>query len=110
LLHALLRLHFEDIRDEEWSPSYAGGGSRMDFLLKREKIVVEVKHTRAGLTEKQIGEQLVIDIARYQAHPSCQRLVCLVYDPEQRVGNPRGLESDLSKEHNKLPVIVIVSP
>jgi len=33
LLHALLRLYFEDIRPEEYTPSYAGGSSRMDFLL-----------------------------------------------------------------------------
>jgi len=35
LLHALLRLYFEDVRVEEWTPSYAGGSSRMDFLLKK---------------------------------------------------------------------------
>jgi hypothetical protein len=32
LFHALLTIHFDDIRSEEWSPSYAGGASRMDFL------------------------------------------------------------------------------
>jgi REase_DpnII-MboI len=42
-LHALLKLHFDDVRREEWTPSYAGSQSRMDFLLKREKIVVETK-------------------------------------------------------------------
>jgi hypothetical protein len=49
LMHALLRLHFEDVRAEEVSPSYAGSSSRMDFLLKREKVVVEVKMTRDNL-------------------------------------------------------------
>src|SRR5579871_4650536 len=33
LFHALLRIHFDDIRKEEWAPTYAGGASRMDFLL-----------------------------------------------------------------------------
>jgi hypothetical protein len=33
LLHALLRLYFDDIRPEEWTPSYGGASSRMDFLL-----------------------------------------------------------------------------
>ncbi|GLR97208.1 hypothetical protein GCM10007858_48480 [Bradyrhizobium liaoningense] len=33
LFHALLIIYFDDIRKEEWSPSYAGGASRMDFLL-----------------------------------------------------------------------------
>jgi hypothetical protein len=36
LLHALLRLHFDDIRPEEWTPSYGGKSTRMDFLLKKE--------------------------------------------------------------------------
>ena len=46
LLHALLKIHFDDIRVEEWTPSYAGSCARMDFLLKKEQIVIEVKHTR----------------------------------------------------------------
>jgi hypothetical protein len=43
LLHALLKIDFDDIRPEEWTPSYAGGSSRVDFLLKNEQIIVEVK-------------------------------------------------------------------
>lgn len=43
LVHALLTLHFDDVRPEEASPSYAGSSSRQDFLLKKEKIVIEVK-------------------------------------------------------------------
>ena len=96
LLHSFLVLHFDDVRPEEHTPSYAGGSSRMDFLLKRERIVVEVKRTREGLGAKEVGEQLMIDIARYRAHPDCKLLLCFVYDPEGRIGNPRGLESDLA--------------
>lgn len=40
LLHALLRLEFDDVRPEEHTPSYAGGSARMDFLLKNEQVVV----------------------------------------------------------------------
>ena len=43
LLHALLHLYFDDIRPEEWTPSYAGKSARVDFLLKNEKTVIEVK-------------------------------------------------------------------
>lgn len=46
LTHALLRIFFDDVRDEEWTPSYAGGASRMDFLLPDEQTVLEVKKTR----------------------------------------------------------------
>lgn len=111
LLHAVLRMHFEDVRPEEYTPSYAGGNSRVDFLLKRERVVIEVKKTRSGLTDKTLGEQLIIDIARYQTHPDCDLLICFVYDPEGRIGNPRGLESDLSKLGNeKLEIVVFIEP
>ncbi len=56
LLHALLLLYFDDIRAEAWTPSYAGKSARMDFLLKNEGVVIEVKKTRLGLTDKELGD------------------------------------------------------
>lgn len=110
LFHAFLRLHFDDIRPEEWSPSYAGRASRLDFLLKKERIVVELKKTRASMKSGELGEQLIIDRARYQTHPDCDLLVCFIYDPEGRVGNPVGLERDLENSGVGLKVRVIVAP
>ncbi|RHI44420.1 hypothetical protein DW167_10080 [Bacteroides thetaiotaomicron] len=110
LLHALLKVDFDDVRAEEWTPSYAGSASRMDFLLKQEQIVIEVKKTRKGLVAKEVGEQLMIDIERYTAHPDCQTLVCFVYDPESRVANPIGIENDLKRKTNNLNVIIIITP
>jgi hypothetical protein len=108
LLRALLAIYFEDIRREEWTPSYAGGTSRMDFLLKAEKVVVEVKKTRPKLGAREVGDQLAIDITRYRAHPDCRTLICFVYDPEERVSNPRGLERDLSQPAGGMRVKVYV--
>jgi len=110
LLHSLLVLEFDDVRPEEWTPSYAGRSSRMDFLLKKERIVIEVKRTRPNLTAREVGDQLLIDIGRYQAHSDCDLLFCFVYDPEGRISNPRGLENDLSKPSNDLAVHVLVRP
>lgn len=110
LFHALLKLHFDDVRAEEWTPSYAGASSRIDFLLKDEQIVVELKKTRASLSDKQIGEQLIVDATRYKAHPDCKALICFVYDPEGRVGNPVGLERDLESMEVSLKIRVIVAP
>lgn len=110
LLHAILRLHFDDIREEEWTPSYAGAASRIDFLLKAEQIVIEVKKTRASMTAKKLGEELIIDRARYEAHPDCKILVCFVYDPEGRIGNPVGIERDLEGREGRLKVRVIIAP
>lgn len=110
LLHSLLTLYFDDIRPEEWTPSYAGGSSRMDFLLKQEQIVIEVKKTRKTLGAKEIGEQLIIDIKKYEAHPDCTKLFCFVYDPEGWIANPRGIENDLNREDCELPVKVLITP
>ncbi|MFM5274699.1 PD-(D/E)XK nuclease domain-containing protein [Aeromonas caviae] len=110
LLHALLHLYFDDIRSEEWTPSYAGGCSRVDFLLKQEKIVIEVKKTRKTLKAKDVGEQLIIDSKRYRAHPDCKKLLCFVYDPEGWVSNPRGLENDLNEKTDDFEIKVLIVP
>ncbi|NQE61402.1 hypothetical protein [Caulobacter sp. RHG1] len=110
LLHGLLRLHFDDIRSEEWTPSYAGGASRVDFLLKAEQIVIEVKKTRATLKARELGEQLLVDRERYQAHPDCKALFCFVYDPDGRIGNPVGIERDLEQHNAPMTVRVIIAP
>lgn len=110
LLHVLLTIYFDDIRPEEWTPSYAGKSSRMDFLLKDFGIIVEVKKTRSGLTGKEIGTQLIEDVARYQQHQDCEILLCFVYDPEGFVGNPRGMENDLGQDNKELKVKVYVRP
>ena len=110
LLHAILRGLFDDVRAEEGTPSYGGGAGRMDFLLKSEKTVIETKMASAKLRDKAIGDQLIIDIKRYQSHPDCQRLVCFVYDPAGNVKNPEGLEKDLSGKQGELEVKVIVAP
>lgn len=110
LFHALLTLYFDDIREEEWTPSYAGSCSRVDFLLKQDELVIEIKKTRKGLNAKDIGEQLIIDIQRYQAHPSCKTLICFVYDPEARISNPRGIENDLNRDINGFEVKVYITP
>lgn len=110
LFHALLKMHFDDVREEEWTPSYAGGAARADLHLKEEKIFVELKKTRQGLTPKILGEQLIVDIVKYANHPDCRALICFVYDPEGRIGNPVGIEKDLERIETPLKIRVIIAP
>ncbi|MEW2356217.1 hypothetical protein [Spirillospora sp. NPDC029432] len=107
-LHALLRIFFDDVRPEDFVPEYGGAKSRVDFLLKAERIVIEVKMTRKGLAAKEIGEQLITDIARYKSHPDCGALVAFVYDPDRKIKNRRALESDLTRRHDGLSVYVYI--
>lgn len=110
LLHCLLRLHFKDIRKEEWTPSYAGGSARMDFLLKEEDVVIEVKKTRAGLDDKILGKQLIEDRAKYSVHPNCKKLICFTYDPEGRILNPKGLQNDLNSTDKDFTIEIVIKP
>ena len=110
LFHSLLHLYFDDIRPEEWTPSYAGKSSRMDFLLKQEQTVIEIKKARKGLGAKELGSQLIEDIERYKAHPNCDILICFAYDPDGIIANPRGLESDLNRTENGLAVEGLIRP
>jgi len=66
LFSALLETRFEDVRREEWGPSYAGGATRVDFFLKSECVLLETKMTRDGLSDRRVGEELIIDIAHYK--------------------------------------------
>lgn len=109
-LHGLQRIFFDDIRTEEWTPSYAGGCSRMDFFLKSQSLVLETKRARKGLEAKAIGDQLIIDIDRYKKHPDCRILFCFVYDPESLLRNPTGIERDLSRKGDEFVTRVLIAP
>jgi len=97
LTRAQLVQFFDDVRDEEWTPSYAGGSSRIDFLLPQSRLAVELKWMRASLTSAKLGEELLIDRQRYQSHPSVSHLICIVFDYDGQLPNPRGLEKDITQ-------------
>lgn len=110
LMHALLRLQFDDIGTDEWTPSYTEGAPRTTFLLSDNHLAVLVKKTRTGLTAKDLTDQLRIDTERYRAKNRCTTLLCFIYDPEGRIGNPRGLENTLSAVSGSLTIDVLIAP
>lgn len=110
LLHALLRIQFDDIGTDEWTPSYTGGALRTTFLLNDGRLAVVVKKTRPGLNAKDLTDQLQIDAERYQPQGRCTTLICFIYDPEGRIGNPRGLETNLTSVSDAFIIDVLVAP
>lgn len=95
LLHSQLRPWIADIRAEEFTPSYAGSSTRMDFLLTSHKLVIEVKRVRDRGHGSRVGNELIIDVEHYRKHPDCERLWCVIYDPARQLQNPAGLIADL---------------
>lgn len=110
LLHALLRVQFDDISADEWMPGYTDGQTRTAFLLNHDRLAIVVKKTRSGLSIKDIAEQVRIDGERYRERGRCADLLCFIYDPEGRIGNPRGLENDLTSVSDHFSITVLVSP
>lgn len=112
LLHAMLRPWVSDIRPEEFTPSYAGSSTRMDFLLPTYCLVIELKFVRDRTHAKRIGDELIIDIEHYRVHPQCKILWCVVYDSDHLLTNAEGLQKDLegkrSRESGELVVKVMV--
>lgn len=108
LLHGLLQIYFDDIRPEEYCPSYAGTSARIDFYLKTEKITIEAKMASKKHRKKQIARELILDKEYYRKKEGVQVLYCLVYDPDEIITNPRGFEMDLHERRNNFEARVFV--
>lgn len=110
-IHAILRIFFDDVRAEDYIPSYAGGNSRVDFFLPNESLILETKYTRANLRDKEVGEELIIDIARYKSSGKGNHLICLVYDKNSHIVNPAALKRDIEQQSDsQFRVSVFISP
>ncbi len=109
MLYAILTLHFVDIRAEENTPSFGGGSSRQDFLLKKERIVIEVKKTHKTLNAAKVGGEALIDMARYRTHQECDVLVFFIYDLDHYVVNPQGVINNLESQDEKGRVKVVIA-
>jgi hypothetical protein len=108
----ILKSVYDDVRDEEWTPSYAGASARIDFVVADIHTAAELKRARP---RQAIEDELILDIARYGKHPNVQRLVCFVYDPDGLLRRDAGqIETDLSgrRTHNghELDVVVLIRP
>lgn len=110
-LFAILKLFIEDIRKEDYVPSYCGKNSRVDFFIPELKVAIETKMTNNNLKDKEIGEQLLIDIGRYKGNPNIKKVIFFIYDKNAFITNPHGILKDIEKmSTNELEIKVYISP
>lgn len=109
LLHALLWLYFDDIRDENYLKRHAGVSPRIDFLLEDESIGIETKRVRATSHPKKIRTELAEDKEHYRSDTNCGTLLCFIYDPDRYLTNPAEFEKDLSETTDNLTTRVTVN-
>ena len=95
LLYAVLVATFDEVERETTTPKFAGGSGRVDLLLRKESVGIEVKFVRGGRPFRKIREELFREIPSYLAYEDCKSLVVMIYDPEGRVDNPEGVKRDL---------------
>lgn len=110
LLCALLKVEFDEVATEEWTPPYAEGTPRTMLLINRDQIAVVAKKTRSGLSAKELADQITADSAYYRAQGRGSTLFCFMYDPEGRIGSPKRLETTLTSVSEHCRVEVLVAP
>lgn len=109
ILHAAAVLLFEEVEGEDPTPKMAGGSSRLDFLLRHERIAVETKMAGKNLTVKKLRSDLADDILYFRAHPDAGSLFIFIYDPTRKITNATGFERDLYSDSDEFPVRVVVA-
>jgi hypothetical protein len=107
LLRALLPLHFEDVRLECRTPSYAVD-TRTDLLLGPENIAIATKRVSSSIREAQLREQRTEDIAYYERERRCRTLVLFVHDREGLLTEPEVIERAWAQE-GELDVCCIIA-
>jgi len=110
LLAAILEVFFDNVRPEEWTPSYLGGAKRVDFYLPAFDIFIEVKMTRPKLEDKELGAQLAEDLMYYKKHPKCKNLICFVYNPGNYLKNKSTIVEDVQNNGIGLDAIALIEP
>jgi REase_DpnII-MboI len=110
LLCALLKVEFDEVATDEWTPPYTAGASRTTFLVEKDQIAIIAKKTGPSVTTKELADQVAADSAYYRAQGRCSTLFCFMYDPEGRVGSPKRLETTLTSVSEHCTVEVLVAP
>lgn len=110
LLYALLRYELDEVAPHEWTPSYQTDISSLALVMPRQRLAIVGKKTKSGIGPREIAQQLTLDGREFSPTAGYLTLVCFVYDPEGRLGNPRGLEAELTKVSDTQIVEVIIFP
>jgi hypothetical protein len=109
LLHALLKIYFDDIRSETWTERHSSVSPRIDFLLERHDLGIEVKRASDSMSPKRIRSDLAEDKEQYRKDSNIGTLLCFIYDPEYQIKNPVEFETDLSESPSNLTTRVTIT-
>ncbi len=101
LMYVLLKPILPDATLEDPTPKLAGGSKRIDIVVPTIKTVVELKYVRNRGHATRVADELRTDIESYHSHPTCSRLLCVVWDSARLLPDPAALMRDLSGSRRK---------
>jgi hypothetical protein len=112
ILYVILKSIFPNLRDEDPIPKVGAKSTKIDLILREEKILIEVKMIKVkDLNEIHFIEQLKVDFESYHECKWLKKLFCFVYDPYKKthdVANFRDLNGDRIKVGHSFNVELIV--
>ncbi len=112
ILYVILKSIFPMLRDEDPIPKVGAKSTKIDLILREEKILIEVKMIKEkDSNEMHFIEQLKIDFESYHECKWLNKLFCFVYDPYKKtkdISNFQDLNGDRRKGGHNFNVELIV--
>lgn len=113
VLYVILKAVFPDLRDEDAIPKVGAKSTKIDLIIREEKILVEVKMIKEkDPNETHFIEQLKVDFESYHECTWLRKLFCFVYDPYKKtrdISNFNDLNGERTKGNHSFNVEVIVA-
>lgn len=113
ILYVILKSVFPNLRDEDAIPKVGSKTTKIDLIIREERILVEVKMIKEkDSNETHFIEQLKADFESYHECKWLGKLFCFVYDPYKKtrdISNFYDLNGDRTKGEHNFNVEVIVA-
>jgi hypothetical protein len=112
--YVILKSIFPNLREEDPIPKVGAKSTKIDLILREEKILIEVKMIKAkDSNETHFIEELKVDFESYHECKWLRKLFCFVYDPYKKtrdISNFQDLNGDRTKgDHNFNVEIIVVN-
>ncbi len=111
--YVILKSIFPNLREEDPIPKVGGKSTKIDLILREEKILIEVKMIKAkDSNETHFIEQIKVDFESYHECKWLRKLFCFVYDPYKKtrdISNFNDLNGERTKGEHNFNVEVIVA-
>lgn len=114
ILYVIVKSFFPNMRDEDPIPKVGGKSTKIDLILREEKILIEVKMIKEkDSNETHFIEQLKVDFESYHKCIWLEKLFCFVYDPFKKtrdISNFNDLNGERTKgDHNYNVEVIVVN-